>query len=105
MQDATVQENTDTPEEETLLSCPVKGLQQHPGPVLTRSFRAHRPQQTHFLKMPNPQETLSPESPFPRGPGRRAGLLKGLVDLLFGVVHAVPSAQLGHGVVESHLRF
>lgn len=37
-------------------------------------------------------------------PGRDR-LQKGLADSRFGVVHAVPSAQLGRGVVESHLRF
>lgn len=55
-----------------------------------------------FSKCPTPGD-LSAESPSPGVLAR--GLPKGLADLLFGVVHAVPSAQLGHGVVESHLCF
>lgn len=58
----------------------------------------------YFLQTLTPKKTRHLRA-LAQGPGQSDGLQKGLQDLLFGVVHALPGAQLGHGVVESHLRF
>lgn len=69
-----------------------------PRPPRSRGVLARGPLQASFLLTLNPEGSVTCEA----APGAPAG---GAPDSLFGVVHAVPSAQLGRGVKESQLGF
>lgn len=80
-----------------LLAWALEDVQWHLRPLPTRRSLPVQPLVT-------PEDSTTCEAP-PGTPAGGTGFREELADSLFGAVHAVPGAQLGRGVKESHLSF